>query len=425
MRSDVSFERLLGDWLETDGPQDVPAFVVEAALADAARLPQVRGWLQRLRPDVGPAAHPVRRGRLALALVLAALLLVTMVGGLLVGQRRGLLGTPGLIVYSVSGRLTLANADGSDPRPVRGARSFGSDPRWSPDGRRLAFWTGADPDAPEDLIVVDDPAGSPRVVARALRYPFEPSWSPDSRRIVIDAADPSSPGPGFLYDPRTMVVVDAETGASRPLETGGLNPWSPRWSPAGDEILFWGQGFDTEDGLYVIRPDGTDLRQVARIACRAYTVCFGWTDWAPDGSRISYSDGDPTYDVWTVGIDGTSLRNLSIGHGNALNPSWSPDGTRIAWFESATVFDVDAAADGRVVVANADGSERTVVTGAYVVPPTVPRWSPDGRSILVPVYDVATKRADRLGMFPIAGGEPNLLRLDGELASDAGWQRRP
>ncbi|HEY3523235.1 MAG TPA: hypothetical protein VGK63_06000, partial [Candidatus Limnocylindrales bacterium] len=85
MRSNAGFVRLLVEWLETEGPQDVPERVVAAALADARRVGQSHPLI---RMPAWPAV--ARRPRLAFVLLAAALAVALALGALLsVGNRRG------------------------------------------------------------------------------------------------------------------------------------------------------------------------------------------------------------------------------------------------------------------------------------------------------------------------------------------------
>jgi Tol biopolymer transport system component len=421
MRADTRFDRLVADWLEQDGPDDVPASIVEAAIADASRVGQARAW--RLPALWSPLGASRGIPRVAMVLVAVALLGAVLLGAVITGARLLRPASLGLIAYSADGRAMLAEADGSNARAVPGSGAFSVDPRWSPDGTRLAYWTGADSDQPLDLVVVDEGTETARVVSRAQRYPFEPTWSPDSRRLTFNALDPAAPGVGFVYGPQAMYTVDAETGATRRLIPGGLNPMMPRWSPNGDAIAFWGEGFDTEDGIYTIRPDGTGLRLVIVVPCPG-SDCYQWIDWAPHGHAIAYSAGQTEHDVWTVNVDGTGARNLSAGPMNDVNPSWSPDGSKIAWYRTPRDFGPNEPA-GSIVVAAADGSAEMTVTGSSVIDFAVPRWSPDGSSVIVPVYNPSARTNDRYGVFPIAGGPPRFLPIDGGAGGDAAvWQPR-
>ena len=78
-----------------------------------------------------------------------------------------------------------------------------------------------------------------------------------------------------------------------------------------------------------------------------------------------------TCDIWVMNSDGSEQTNITnTPEVNEVNPAWSPDGTRIAFVEGYLGFN-------RLVVANADGSGRLVVTPE----PSQqfgPTWSPSG-----------------------------------------------
>lgn len=109
----------------------------------------------------------------------------------------------------------------------------------------------------------------------------------------------------------------------------------------------------------------------------------GWYEglpaWSPDRRRIAYVSargGDA--DVWVMNADGSGARRL-VGARRAddLYPAWSPDGRLIAFARYQRGF-------GHVYVVGADGSglRRLTNTGAGVVD-TTPRFSPDGRHVVI------------------------------------------
>ncbi|HEY3523969.1 MAG TPA: hypothetical protein VGK63_09705, partial [Candidatus Limnocylindrales bacterium] len=307
---------------------------------------------------------------------------------------------------------------------VHGARGYSEQPRWSPDGRRLAFWTSDGGEA-LDLVVLDGLDGTPRIVQRSTRYPNGPSWSPDSKRLVTNALDPSVAGAGFVYSPRILSIIDVETGAAQRLPTNGLNPVFAAWSPAADLIAFWGEGFDPETGIYVMAADGTGLRLLANEPCEYGFDCFTWIDWSPAGDAVVYSTGGANKDVWTVSVDDGGSRRVSSGSINATNPAFSPDGSLIAWFQSTEPFGYGPPGVGSIVVAAADGSKRRALTGEARIPLTTPRWAPDAGSVIVPVLGRDSDTPDELGIFPVEGGAPQLVSLQGSVYSEPSWQRQP
>jgi hypothetical protein len=90
-----------------------------------------------------------------------------------------------------------------------------------------------------------------------------PSPSPDGTRVVYSSLE-------------RLIVHELGTGATTTIADG----FAPRWSPTGDWIAFKGQGSLTEHALYVIRPDGSDLR---RLGTDVFSTGL---DWSPDGRYI-------------------------------------------------------------------------------------------------------------------------------------------
>jgi hypothetical protein len=415
------FDRLLGDWLDAEGPHDVPAGIVDAALAEASRVPQARDWLGRL-PLAGPAwpsGSPARARRVSLALLLVGLLAALAFGALVAGQldRQPTLGRPGLIAFSVEGRLMMANPDGAEARRVPGGGTVSHDPVWSPDGRKLAFLTaGSWEDPRRDLIVTDVESGEARVVARSIPNAGYPSWSSDSRSITFGADDRVGPIPS-----RIIYVVDVETGTLRPVPTPDLIAYDPSFSPSENLILFFGHGFDPQNGLYVIRPDGSGLRRITHAVVDDYYLrSFNHPSWSPDGRLVAYYVGtDRQHDIWVASIDGTLEHDVSNHPADEQYVNWSPDGSRLAWLRIRD-------AGLQLIVSDPDGLSQVVASGSYPITEAVPQWSPDGSGVMVPIFDVASGRADRLGVFDPDGIDPpTFLALHGDNASDPSWQRKP
>jgi dipeptidyl aminopeptidase/acylaminoacyl peptidase len=97
-------------------------------------------------------------------------------------RRRGL--TPNSDLY-------VMNADGSDQRRLT-RNSGGGIPRWSPDGRRIAFLRqelpkgGSAPPAPAYVYVMNADGSGPRRLARMAKFDYSlPSWSTNGRKIVF------------------------------------------------------------------------------------------------------------------------------------------------------------------------------------------------------------------------------------------------
>jgi dipeptidyl aminopeptidase/acylaminoacyl peptidase len=202
--------------------------------------------------------------------------------------------------------LWIIAADGTGPQAPRALTSGPRDtqPRWSPDGRAIAFVRGTE-GKPGQLFVLSMEGGEAVQLTRLAGGAATPAWSPDSRSIAFTSgtnpaldADTTKPKPkhepgrvvtrpvfrlngeGFLDrdHPDQVWVVPAAGGTPRQLTTGKYEAGAPRWSRDGRWIFFvadrrdqpW---FGPEDqNLYAVSADlakpteGAELKTVIDIA---------------------------------------------------------------------------------------------------------------------------------------------------------------
>ncbi len=189
--------------------------------------------------------------------------------------------------------------------------------------------------------------------------------------------------------------------------------------------------------IQLVRPDGTDAHPLldgpGPGAEQAHPA------WSPDGEWIAFDAWHPQptgadrIEMWVARVNGTDARVVASCETPCLQlayPAWSPDGASIVhtrydvrpdgtWGPAAIeVLDV-ASGDRRVLAETADG--RT----AYYEP----RWSPDGRSIVITVEtypDEAQESVDASFIAVIAAdGEgpvaPVRITPDGMFAREPDW----
>ena len=214
--------------------------------------------------------------------------------------------------------LYLMDADGSDPRvlfsdPVQSALA----PAWAPTGDRIAFGLGRffpapGRYAPAQIATINaDGSGLRRVTPDdGGNYEF-PSWSPDGKRLVLRSAHENSKG---------LSILDVESGALTALTPDSGTDNLPAWSPNGDVIAFTSRRNGDWD-LYSIRPDGTGLRRLTHSPGND-----AHASWSHDGRWIAFSSarggfkdemarggggGQGATDIFVMRPNGTDVRRLT------------------------------------------------------------------------------------------------------------------
>ncbi|HMI46510.1 MAG TPA: hypothetical protein VK491_10130, partial [Gemmatimonadaceae bacterium] len=299
---------------------------------------------------------------------------------------------------------------------------FAADPRISPDGKQVAYVVSRIDRArnkrvPSIWIASTDGDGAPRELVGEAWTPGAPRWSPDGRtiafssgRVSVDSAGTTGkqePAPGKSQ----LWVAPFSGGTPRRVTNIGNGVSSCSWSPTGDRfvcLVRTGPSDSVNTG-----PNRSDVRHYSHISykfndsgwfddkrshlwvidattgsARQITSGDDWNDtdpqWSPDGTRIAFVsdrsgkeyDESRIRDVWTVPAIGGALTKVSTAPGRNTSPEWSPDGRTIAYLNSE---DEDAAPI--VLLAPAAGGSFRRAAAGLDMDPTNLQWGDDGRAL--------------------------------------------
>ncbi len=315
----------------------------------------------------------------------------------------------------------------------------GMQPSWSPSGKRIAYWSLRPGSTGRVLWTISASGGEPVEAIADDFINWSPVWSPDGRwlyfasdrsgsmnlwRIRIDersgqvqgkpeAITTPSPWSGPLsisQDGRRILFAVRNT--ARSLERIALDPAGPRVvgrpqpvvrkalpiafgkaSPDGQWIVF--STLPPHEELFVVRPDGSGLRQLTQDAYRNRGP-----GWLPDGRIVFFSDRGGRFGAWAVRRDGTGRPEpVAANRGEPIhNPLASPDGLWLACtvnFLNAALIDLALPMEQRI-----PESLPSPIPGTTFFPSS---WSPDSGQLLGEVqgrgiftFSLATREFQRL-----------------------------
>ena len=195
-------------------------------------------------------------------------------------------------------------------------------PRWSPDGRELAFMRDSVGNERFAIWIVDrDGEHERKLTADDAAMHRGIAWSPDGRSIACVA----NIGGGRFG----IQLFDVATGARRALTDGTFDHERPRFSPDGKWILFesWREGSRVDADLYLIPSAGGDaIRLETRDGQRGDSQ---FARWSPDGRTIAFtSSARGRREIALVDLEGpkaTRLRYLTADPFDEERPIWRPD----------------------------------------------------------------------------------------------------
>jgi dipeptidyl aminopeptidase/acylaminoacyl peptidase len=295
-------------------------------------------------------------------------------------------------------QIWMVPTAGGDPLPMTAEGVSSSHPRWSPDGKFLAFLSARN-EGKTQIWLLNRLGGESQRLTDTPQSVEDFAWSPDSRLVVV-LRDPS---PEELEAAKSKDVKDSADKEKKPKTQ---KPWVI------DRLQF------KEDEVGYLDRRRTHLYTLDLATKTLSQVTSGDYDdsepaWSPDGKLLAFSsnrsapDPDRTdnSDIWVVSADktdkGAHLTQVTTNPGEDRSPTWSPDGKWIAYvtqlepklFEYAT---------HHLAIAPASGGEAKVLTLAFDRNVSAPRFSPDGKSIYFIADDDGTQNLCRIS---VAGGE--------------------
>jgi Tol biopolymer transport system component len=198
-------------------------------------------------------------------------------------------------------RLDLASARDGQPVLDRVAPSLFRDvsPQYSPDGRRLAFYSNRGGSTQIWTANADGSQAMQLTSMDPLATTGTPRWSPDGQRIAFDS-NAGSGGVGGTYQ---VYVIGADGGSPRALTSGSSGNFTATWSPDGRWIYF-SSTRDGQEQIWRVSPEGGEPEQVTRDGGSAPTF-------SPDGRHLYFTRGDGEVGLWRMPLEGGPAQQVA------------------------------------------------------------------------------------------------------------------
>lgn len=264
------------------------------------------------------------------------------------------------LVYSMQGRLWRQKTGSGTAEQITSGAGYDYQPDVSPDGRRVVFARYLN-DAIE-LVIRDLRSGKEIAVTSVGAVNVDPRWSPDGEKIAYVTTAES----GKFH----IAIAEKRDGAWtsrrwRPERTSAIPRYyysqvdhelSPAWTPDGASLIFVANP-ENGYGTGAIFRQPLDLSSAAIEIRREETTWKARPDVSPDGRRVAYSSylGRQWHQLWATTADGGGYPiPLSYGDFDITSARWSPDGSRLAYISNES-------GDGVIWIQDAVGGARRAI----------------------------------------------------------------
>jgi dipeptidyl aminopeptidase/acylaminoacyl peptidase len=319
--------------------------------------------------------------------------------------------------------IWLVSTAGGESARLTTSKKNDSQPRWSPDGKRIAF-VSAREEKPQ-IFLISPFGGEAERLTESKSGVQSFQWSPDSKRIAYTAQQEATPeeekrlkekddaqviDKNFKF--ARIWVIDVATRKATEVVKGEYQASDPQWSPDGRLIAFVTNPTPKADDGIVSDIWVIDVQNAAssealdvqkKLAALSETLASLETKYGPNYFRIIEVQSQIAAAQREI-AQKAGLRKLTDNQGPDASPRWSPDGKQIAYLSR----DLKTAEVGqlRLTTIALDGGSPRAIAPNFVYQAGAPKWSADGQTIY---FNSTVRTTSQLFSIKASGGEPKQL----------------
>ncbi|MBA2301147.1 MAG: PD40 domain-containing protein [Acidobacteria bacterium] len=249
----------------------------------------------------------------------------------------------GKLVFSYHGDIWVANQDGSSPSRLTAHVGRDAFPRFSPDGKLIAFTSNRFGN--DDVFVIPVTGGEPRQLTFNTTGDAVQNWTPDGKGIIFATQRAISPWRSPLY------VVSVDGGLPRPMDMDTAN--SGMVKQDGSMVAFtrkggayWRKGNkgNRTDDIWVQDLGTKKITRLTDLDTKQFRTWVHDTHpmWGADGQIYFASERDDIFNVWRIAATGGLPSQVTRHRQDGIQfPSISPDGKVIAYENEFELWTLD------------------------------------------------------------------------------------
>ena len=256
----------------------------------------------------------------------------------------------GTLAFSYHGDIWVADSNGQNIRRLTAHIAHDTFPRFSPDGKTIAF--NSDRMGNGDVWVVPVEGGTPRQITFSTGPDSVLYWTPDGNGLVITSAAVAAPWGSPLY----IAPIDGSIPQPMPMDKGaagmirqdgnlvafnrnGFSYWRKHYR-GNNNTDIWVQDLATKQ---ITQLTDLDMKEYRNHTQDAFPM------WGEDGFIYYMSERDGTFNIWRIGADGSDPKQMTHHKSDGVQfPSISPDGKFIVYENEFEIWKFSVATSGTV-----------------------------------------------------------------------------
>ncbi|HBG75282.1 MAG: hypothetical protein A2X25_12470 [Chloroflexi bacterium GWB2_49_20] len=270
--------------------------------------------------------------------------------------------------WNITGRWEIYEApiDGSGkPDCITNGSGGKFSPRYSPDGRWLAYALDFNGSESYHICLVDLVNHEQRDITSNIPYPLQPhfDWSPDGNEIAYLSIEPGCYG---------VYALPTKEGVARQLCVFDQPLRDLRWSPGGALLAVEEETGGSDSFISLV---SLESGKHNRITLGGKPINSKNLSWSPDGSELAFSsDLSGFHDIGMFIIQTGDVHWLTNGKAEHIKPTWSPTVNQIAY-----IYSVGSIAKLELLTLGENPASYSMEDGVFYLP----KYTPDGNNIAV------------------------------------------